>query len=83
MGRRDKAAKSEGDFSMSEDSAPLLPCYGGPKDGKFFPEGTWVAGYKTFEVRGRKVFLFRDLKVERIDFNTLARASKMLPPEKE
>ena len=55
----------------------MFPCYGGPYDGKFYSENRCPGGYRQFEVRGRMVYLWNTIKVERIDFDTLARASKL------
>lgn len=55
----------------------LFPCYGGPYDGKFCAETKCPADYREFEVRGRMVYLWNTIKVERLCFDTLARASKL------
>lgn len=55
----------------------LFPCYGGPNDGKFCANNKCPAGYREFEVRGRMVYLWNTIKVERLCFDTLARASKL------
>lgn len=70
-----------------EESSPMpttfLPCYGGPKDGTHFPENHLPIGYKIFPIRGRKVYLWKTIKVERLDFGVLSRASKAIPPGME
>lgn len=60
-------------------SEQLYPCYGGPHDGCFYPMKKCPLEYKEFLVRGRKVLLFKKIKPDRLDFTTLARASRLLP----
>ena len=57
----------------------ILPCYGGPLDGKFYKSSKVPLGYRTFNIRGRQVFLFGKIRVEKLDFNIVGRASKTLP----
>lgn len=57
----------------------VIPCYGGPYDGKFYSQTRPPIGYREFDVRGRKVYLWKSIKVERLDFNTLGRASRLEP----
>ena len=57
----------------------LLPCYGGPYDGKFFPETRQPSGYRIFLVRGKNIWLWNTMRVERLDFTILGKASKILP----
>ncbi len=61
----------------------IIPCYGGPYDGKFYSEARPPIGYKEFEVKRskRRVYLWKSIKVEYLDFQTLARASKLKPDE--
>lgn len=58
----------------------VIPCYGGPYDGKFYGMNRSPIGYKPFDVRDKKVYLWKSIKVERLDFDTLEKAS-MLEPE--
>lgn len=61
-----------------------IPCYGGPYDGGFYSRAP--IGYKEFDVRKRKVFLWKTIKVEYLDFTTLESAATMKPedmPNKE
>lgn len=67
---------NEGEPSMPEQ---LYPCYGGPHDGCFYPMKKCPQEYKEFLVRGRKVLLYKKIKPERLDFTTLARASRIMP----
>ena len=73
--------------TFPEESTPMprvvYPCYGGPKDGAFREAGKGPPGYRAFPVRGRTVFLWKAIKVERLDFNTLFRASKITPGQEE
>ena len=57
----------------------LLPCYGGPYDGKFFPENRQPSGYRNFLVRGLTIWLWNTMKVERLDFKVLEKAAKSKP----
>lgn len=57
----------------------LLPCYGGPYDGEFHPSSKRPIGYKDFNVRGKEIYLWKPIRIERIDFATLSRASRLKP----
>jgi len=70
---------STSESTAMKPSKTLIPCYAGPKDGAFFPEDSCPLGYKRFEVRGKIVFLFSEVKVEYINFNILSKASKIKP----
>lgn len=76
MSSSKRAAPSLKDTTMAE---VLIPCYGGPYDGQFFSDKRAPLGYRSFDVRGRMIYLWQTMKVERLDFNTLARASKQKP----
>lgn len=76
MAKARKEANNEGDPSVAD---IVIPCYGGPNDGAYFPQTKPPLGYRKFQVRGRIVYLWRMIKVERLDFTTLDRASRMLP----
>lgn len=57
----------------------LLPCYAGPYDGQYFPHTKPPIGYRKFTVRGRMIWLWKSVRVERLDFNTLSKASRIMP----
>lgn len=57
----------------------LVPVYGGPRDGEFLTDKTTFPMYKLFLVRGRQIWLYKSLKIERVDFNILHKAASLLP----
>jgi hypothetical protein len=59
----------------------LLACYAGPYDGQYFPHTKPPIGYRKFTVRGRMVWLWKCIRVERLDFNTLSKAARAMPSQ--
>ena len=57
----------------------IVPCYGGPRDGRFYANNASPPGYRTLTVRGKLVFVWNAMKVERIDFSILHKAAKSMP----
>lgn len=55
----------------------VIPCYGGPKDGKFL--SSTPLGYRKFTVRGKIVWLWKQILVEYIDYDLLEKASMLDP----
>ena len=76
--RKRRAAYNETEGNMTE---AVIPCYGGPYDGKFYPASKPPIGYRDFDVRKRKVFLWKVIKIERLDFQILEQASIMRPDD--
>lgn len=58
-----------------------LICYGGPYDGRFYEDGKPPIGYKKFPVNGKYLFMWKTVKVERLDFDTLRRNTHIAPPD--
>lgn len=68
----------------------VIPCYGGPYDGKFYPLERAPIGYKVFEVTGvvrgksvtNQLYLWKMMRIKHLDFSIMFKASK-IEPEKE
>lgn len=61
----------------------VLPCYAGPYDGKFYRKSCPPIGYRVFPIRGRHVFLWGAVKIEKLDFNIVDRASRTTMQDEE
>lgn len=59
---------------MAQDK-PTRPCFGGPYDGQWRSEKFPPLGYRPYKVRGRMIWLFKGMKVELIDFDTMSKAA--------
>lgn len=57
----------------------IIPCFGGPYDGKFYDDHSPPIGYRKFPVRARWVYLWRSIDPDFLNFNILAKASKLQP----
>ncbi len=57
----------------------LIPCYGGELDGTYFKENACPDGYRILLVRGKSIFVYSRMKVERLDFSVLEKAAKTKP----
>ena len=58
-----------------------LICYGGPYDGRFFEGGKSPIGYRKFPINGKFIYMWKTIKVERLDFDTLRRNANITPPD--
>jgi hypothetical protein len=76
--RKKRAAYNKTEHNMAE---VVIPCYGGPYDGRFYGIIHPPIGYKEFDCRERKIYLWKTIRVEYLDFTTLEKAAMMEPEE--
>lgn len=62
---------------MANPTKNFRPCFGGPFDGQFRSESFAPLGYRPYKIRGRMIWLWKGMKVEHIDFDTLSRAARL------
>jgi hypothetical protein len=68
---------------MAQSDKRTRPCFGGPYDGQWRPENFPPLGYRSYKVRGRMIWLWRSMKVELIDFDTMSKAARARKKEYE
>ena len=72
-------AQRESNKERSTMADIMAPCYGGPKDGRFYANNNCPPCYRVITVRGKLVFVFNAIKIERLDFSILHKAAKTTP----
>ena len=63
-------------MANSKPTKRLRACYGGPYDGQHRSENFPPLGYRPFKVRHKMVWLWKGMRIERIDFDTLSKAAR-------
>lgn len=82
--QEDRPRKKRAAHHRSESPMPkvVIPCYGGPYCGRFYPEDRSPIGYRALDVaKNTRVYVWKPLKVELLDFTILRSASKIKPEE--